>query len=129
MTHHFGLLILRVALAGLMLPHGIRKLASWWSRGEVRFSDPLGLGPEVSFFLAVFAEVFCSILLIIGYKTRLASIPLAFTMIVASFIAHFDDPWAKKELALVYLAGFAAIAFLGGGRYSLDAYLRRSAFR
>ena len=60
----------------------------------------------------------------IGLKTRLASVPLIVTMIVAAFIVHAGDPFAKKELALVYLVGFLAIFFTGPGEYSVDARLR-----
>jgi putative oxidoreductase len=41
-------------------------------------------------------------------------------MIVAAFIVHAADPLATKEKAILYLIGFAAIAFLGAGKYSID---------
>lgn len=44
-------------------------------------------------------------------------------MAVAAFIIHGADPLAKKELALLYLAAFAAIGLTGPGRFALDAWL------
>ena len=114
-----ALLILRLSLAGNMLPHGIGKLNKILS-GNFGFANPIGIGEAPSLFLTTFAEFACSILLLIGWKTRLASIPLSFTMAVAAFIHHFDDPWSKKELPIIYLAGFIAISLMGAGKYSID---------
>ena len=33
--------------------------------------------------------------------------------------AH-DDPWGKKEMAVLYLVAYTCMALLGGGKYSLD---------
>ena len=114
-----GLLILRVGLAASMLPHGLSKLNKIIS-GNFNFANPLGFGEAPSLFLATFAEFASAILIIIGFKTRLASIPLMITMAVAAFITHFDDPWGKKEMAFIYLIGFSAVALLGPGKYSIE---------
>lgn len=89
------------------------------------FGDPLGIGEIPSLFLAVIGEFVCPILLIVGFKTRLASIPPAITMMVAAFIVHGDDPWKKQELALMYLVGFIVIFLLNSGKYSLDWKLKK----
>jgi putative oxidoreductase len=70
--------------------------------------------------LVVFAEFVCAIALIIGFKVRLASIPLLFTMIVAAFMIHGGDPWQKKELALIYGGVYLVLLFMGGGRFGID---------
>ena len=41
-------------------------------------------------------------------------------MAVAAFVVHGADPLAKKEMALLYMVAFLAIAFIGPGRFSLD---------
>jgi putative oxidoreductase len=113
-----GLLIIRISLGACMLPHGISKLNRVIA-GKFDFADPIGIGEAPSLILATFAEFVCAILVILGVKTRLASIPLAITMAVAAFITHFDDPWSKKELPVLYLAGFIALALIGSGKYAL----------
>ena len=55
--------------------------------------------------------------------TRLAVIPLAFTMIVALFVVHGADPWKVKELAAMYLPVYAVIFVTGPGEFSLDKKL------
>ena len=116
-----GLLLLRLGPCSFLIyGHGWGKLANYTARSET-FSDPLGVGSPMSLGLAVFAEVFCSIAVMLGLLTRLAAIPLIITMGVAGFIRHAPDPFAKKELALLYLIVFVTIALTGAGRYSLDA--------
>jgi putative oxidoreductase len=121
---NLGLLILRLSAGGFMLTHGYPKLQRIIS-GEMRFGDPLGLGPEVSLVLAVFAEFFCAILVMLGLGTRLATIPLIVTMAVAAFIAHGADPFSRKEMALLYLVSFLVLLLTGGGKFSVDYFLNR----
>ncbi|WP_205855218.1 DoxX family protein [Pirellula sp. SH-Sr6A] len=114
-----GLLLLRVGLGGLMLVHGIPKVQGF-SAMSAAFPDPIGLGSQLSLILAIGAEVGCSLLLIAGFATRLATIPLAFTMFVALFLVHGSDPWKVKELAAVYLLGYVSLFLTGPGCFSLD---------
>lgn len=119
-------LLLRVAIGGFMLTHGYGKLQSALAGGEIQFMDPFGFGQAASLYLAVFAEFFCSILLILGLATRLATIPLIITMLVAILIAHGSDPFEKKELALHYFVVYFVILICGAGKYSLDYYINRN---
>ncbi|MEQ8324907.1 MAG: DoxX family protein [Vicingaceae bacterium] len=114
-----GLFILRVGIGLLMVSHGWAKL-QYLLGGDIHFPDPLGLGEIPSLVLAVFAEFFCSLMLILGIKTRWATIPLIITMIIAAFVVHWSDPWGKKELAVLYLIPLISIALSGPGKYSID---------
>lgn len=116
-------LVLRITIATFMLTHGLGKLSLLFSGNEIQFPDPVGMGATFSLVLAVFAEVFCSILIGLGFVTRLASIPLMVTMLVATFIVHGADPFAKKEFALLYLLIYLVIFVLGSRKYSLDTLL------
>ncbi len=118
----FGLLILRVAVGCFMLVHGWQKLSGFSEMADA-FPDPIGMGSRLSLISAIGAEVGCSLLLIVGLATRLAAIPLAFTMIVALFVVHAADPWQTKELAAIYLSVYAALIFTGAGRFSIDHML------
>lgn len=120
-------LVLRIAFGGLMLTHGYPKLIKLFSRpfSELSFPDPLGVGPGISLILTVTAEFVFALLVLAGFRTRLASIPLLLTMFVAAFIVHAGDPLRDREMALLYLAGYTVIAFIGGGSYSIDGILKR----
>ncbi|MEL7499929.1 MAG: DoxX family protein [Planctomycetota bacterium] len=114
-----GKFILRVAFGCLMLVHGVQKVSKYSDLVEA-FPDPIGLGSQLSLISAIATELGCSIFLILGLLTRVVSVPLAFTMIIALFVVHADDPWQKKELAAVYLVAYIAILFLGPGKFSID---------
>lgn len=115
-----GLLVLRASVAALMLfGHGAEKLVNF---GDIvtHFPDPLGIGSVLSLGLAVFAEFFCSLAIGFGFLTRLASIPLMITMLVATFIVHGAGPWATQEVAFVYFLIYLVILIAGPGKYSVD---------
>jgi putative oxidoreductase len=122
----FGLLAIRLLSGGMMLTHGIPKFDRLFGEGPVKFADPFGLGPEISLGLVLFAEVGCSILVILGFKTRWATIPLMITMLVAAFYAHAADPFGKKELFLLFFTLFLSILISGGGRFSVDGWKGKS---
>jgi hypothetical protein len=54
---NIALLVARVAVAALMLTHGLPKLAQFFQAGPVSFVPFMGLSPAISLALAVFAEV------------------------------------------------------------------------
>jgi putative oxidoreductase len=117
------LLLLRLGAAGGMLTHGYPKLMKLLEGGAIKFADPLGIGATASLALAVFAEFLCSILLALGLGTRFAALVLSITMAVAAFIQHANDPFARKEMALLYLLIFLTLLVFGPGRYSLDSQI------
>lgn len=114
-----GLAFFRIAVSAMMLAHGLPKFQKLIS-GNFEFGDPIGIGATPSLFLAVIGEFICPILIIVGFKTRLAAIPAAITMAVAAFIAHAADDFGTKEKALFYLVAFITIILVGPGKFSAD---------
>jgi putative oxidoreductase len=113
-----ALLLLRVGFGGLILTHGIPKINRLADASG--FPDPLGLGSTISLILVLIGEVIAPVLIIIGLKTKLATIPSIITMGVAAFIVHANDPIATKEKALLYLFAFIIIFLAGPGSFSMD---------
>ena len=120
MNADLGLLILRLGAGGMMLTHGWPKLQKVL-HGDWKFADPIGIGAPATLVLAVFAELVCSALVVVGYKTKLAALPVLATMAVAVGIVHRADPFGDKEPAALFGVAFLAIALLGGGRFALDS--------
>lgn len=125
-ARELGLLAGRVGLGLMMLlAHGMPKLNNFAAISS-KFPDPLGVGSQLSLSLAIFSEVFCAGLLLLGLGTRLAASQLIITMAVAAFVVHGADPFfappgqASKEFALVYLTGFLVLFLTGPGKFSID---------
>lgn len=123
-SRNFAALALRLS-AALMLLHGWPKLVNFGERADT-FADPIGVGPTGSLLLTVFAEVFCTVFIVVGLFTRVATLPLIICMAVIAFFVHHGEPLGEREAALGYLALYIAIFFLGGGRFSADNYLRKN---
>ncbi|MBN1491503.1 MAG: DoxX family protein [Phycisphaerae bacterium] len=137
LAHSIGLLILRLGIGGYMLTHGWGKLQMVLAGDFDKFGDPIGLGSGLSLVLMMMAEFVCSLLVILGFASRLAAVPLVFAMAVAALVVHGNDPWtmgqaaklfmageaaswASKEPALLYLIPFLALAVAGPGGLSID---------
>lgn len=114
-----AVLVLRLSFGFLMIPHGYDKLQEFLA-GHHDFPDPLHVSPIVSHGLTVFAELFCSILLILGLFTRPALIILIGCMTIVAFSIHGNDPLGDKEHALLYLFGYITIFLTSAGKYSFD---------
>ncbi len=128
--HNLGLLVLRVWLGlTMLLFHGWVKVANHATLSQ-GFPDPLGVGTALSLNLAIFAELLCALLLVVGLAARFAALSLVVTMAVAFFMVHGGALTGEGngELAFIYLGGFVALFLAGPGRYSLDHYILR-AFR
>lgn len=123
--HHkridLALLIARISIALLMLTHGLPKMDKF-SEETVQFIDFLGVGASISLGLAIFAEVFCSILILLGLGTRLAVIPLSITMLVVVFHVQSGD-FSKQELGFHFLLVYVLLLIMGSGKYSLDSLI------
>ncbi|MGB8191981.1 MAG: DoxX family protein [Chitinophagaceae bacterium] len=117
-----AMLLMRIGFAGLMLPHGYDKLVKFATMKK-DFIDFLGLGPTVSLAMLVFAEFFCSALLILGLFSRLACIPLIIAMAVALFKAHHGLIFSEGEHATLFLVAFSVILLLGPGKVSVDGMM------
>lgn len=115
----FSLLILRLGFGILMIPHGYAKLQSFGERSE-KFMNFMGLGGPASLSLTIFAELACSVLLVIGLFTRLATIPLLIAAVVIVFVAHQGDIFDTAASGFFYLLAYIVIFLLGPGKYSLD---------
>ncbi|AXP82642.1 DoxX [Mariniflexile rhizosphaerae] len=116
-----GLLILRIGFAGMLLTHGIPKINLLFE-SPIKFADPIGVGETTTLILALIGEVVAPILILIGFKTKLATIPSIITMFVAVFVIHASDPMDVKEKAILYLVAFLVIFLTGAGKYSIDGY-------
>ena len=121
---NIGLLLLRVSLGGLFLLHGINKLQNG-VEGMKGMMSANGL-PALMAYGVYVGEVLAPILIIVGIATRPAALTIAFTMVIAIYVAHSGDVFelgkhggSKIELPLLYLFGSLALVFTGSGKIGL----------
>ncbi len=110
-----GLLFLRVSAAVLLLLiHGLPKLLDW-SVELQRIEDPFGLGATLTLAMAVFAEVICPVLLILGVFARLACLPVLAVLGVALVVVHPEWTLGEAQFAWLFAVLYAGLAITGPG--------------
>lgn len=121
-----GLLILRITLGVLMLLHGISKLVN----GLSGIKDMLVEKNLPAFFAygSILGEVVAPLMILIGFRTRLAAPVYAFNMVVAILMTHAGDLLALNrgggyalELQMLYMMGAVALFFTGAGKYAASS--------
>ena len=118
-------LILRLTIGILVLFHGIFKVTN---PGAVDWIGGLFTSIHLPGFLAYLVyigEIVAPIMLIMGYRTKLAAALIVITIVVAILLAHLGEVFTLGatgapaiELQLMYLFGAVAIMGLGAGKYS-----------
>ena len=122
---HTALLIVRLTAGLLIILHGIGNLRSGYTFiGSVM--ENAGLPPFFAYGSFI-GEIVAPVLMILGFRARLASLVLTFTMLVAIFLAHAGDILALNafggwaiELQAFYLSGGLAIFFSGAGKHAVS---------
>ena len=124
------LLLLRLVLAygfynpAIMKWKNINGIAEWFNS----MNYPL---PTLNAYLAAATEAAGVILLLLGFATRLISIPLMFTMLVAIFTVHIGNGFEAGdngfEIPLYYLLMLFVLFIAGPGKISLDNFLTKKA--
>jgi putative oxidoreductase len=117
-----AMLVLRLGLGILMLMHGYDKLVHFGAK-QNSFMNFLGLGSTITLALVVFAEFFCSLFIILGLFTRLATIPLIITTCVIIFKVNHGNIFLDDENAPLYLIGYLVLLLVGPGKASVDSMI------
>lgn len=121
----FAKLLLRVSCGGILLFHGWHKVFVEIDHVKQLVSNA-GL-PEFTAYGNLIAEFVAPILLIIGYKTRIAALIITANMLFSVLIAHRDIVFRLNEFGgwmietnMLYMMMALAIFFFGAGKYSLS---------
>jgi putative oxidoreductase len=129
--------ILRLVLGIVFFAHGAQKMLGWFGgfgfAGTMGFFTGMAHIPAPLAFLAIAAEFFGGIGLILGFLTRIAAFGIGVNMLVAIMTVHlpfgFFMNWtgAQKgegfEFHLLVLAIVAFLMIRGAGAFSIDRVL------
>jgi len=134
----YGALVMRLFLGVVFFPHGAQKVLGWFgghgASATIQGFSKMGLPPVVT-VLIMAAEFGGSILLILGFLTRLAAIGIGALMVAAILMVHgkvgFFMNWAGTqkgegfEYHLLAIGIAVALLIIGGGALSVDRALSR----
>ncbi|MFA9191478.1 DoxX family protein [Flavobacterium sp. FZUC8N2.13] len=120
-----GLLILRIALGVLMLLHGIAKIGNTSFIGGMLTERGL---PSFLSYGVYITEIVAPILILVGFRTRLAAAVYVFGALFALFLVHAaqlfllnqNGGW-ELELLGLYIAGGITLFFTGGGKTAISS--------
>jgi putative oxidoreductase len=120
---NFALLVQRVVTGLLMLiGHGLPKISNF-SDLSSSFYDPLRIGHRNSLVLVILAELFCSMLMVLGLFTRIVAFIIVLDLSIAVFIYHHGQPLKNVDLGAIYLTSVFTIMILGPGKVSVDGMM------
>lgn len=134
-----SMMTLRITLGLVIFPHGAQKLFGWFggygfSGTMHHFTENMGI-PYLFALLAILAESFGALGLIVGLGTRIAALGVGATIGVAAFMGHvqhgFFMNWFGKqagegfEYHLLVVGMALALIIRGGGKWSLDRLLSK----
>ncbi|MDO4881247.1 MAG: DoxX family protein [Capnocytophaga sp.] len=122
-----GLLILRLSVGLMMIPHGINKIIHPEALGYiVSLLSAKGLPTFIAYGVFV-GEILAPLLLAIGYRTRLNALVMVGTGFFVLFLAYSNKMFAltehggwAPELPALFLFGALALFFTGGGKYAVS---------
>lgn len=122
-----GKLILRVSIAGVILVHGIQKITM---PAQIDFIESLLVGvglPAILAYGVFVGEVIAPLLMIVGFRTKIAAGIVSATMVVVILLGHASEifplsqfTWWGIELQTTFLLGAVSVALLGAGKFALS---------
>lgn len=125
----YALSVLRVAVGAVFTAHGAQKLLVYGLAGTAGAFSQIGIPlPTLSAAAATAAELLGGIALVLGLFTRLATLPLLGTMLVALVAVHAKNGFFLPEggeYVLTLLAALVTIRLAGPGALALDNLMAR----
>ena len=133
-SNNYSLLVARIAIGAVILPHGLQKLLGMFGgygfTASVGFFESIGI-PAVVAFLIIMAESVGALALIVGFMSRFCAFSLGIVMMGAMFMAHWQNGFFMNwfgnqegegyEYHLLAIGLCLTVLIGGGGKFSLDS--------
>jgi putative oxidoreductase len=115
-----GMLLFRIAASlEIIIVHGFKKLGIGVPVAE-KVPNPLHLPEVFNEAFATAANIFFPFLVLIGFCTRLATLPTLAVTLTGYFVVHWHDSLLVRDTPFVYSVMFFLILLMGPGKYSFD---------
>jgi len=127
-ANDWSLPILRLAIGSVFIVHGWQKIGNGAEKVAGFFANSGIPLPLLSAHMAMWTEFLGGIALVLGLATRLAAIPLSFTMIVAFAFVHAKGGFTLPggfEYVMVIFAALMVLARNGGGALAADSLIAK----
>jgi putative oxidoreductase len=115
-----GLLFLRLAGGALLIQWRAPQWSAMLNTTRAMVSNPLGISGEFDFFLTLFSELICTILVMLGIFTKFTAVPPLVVMLVMALAMPASTAWSTREIYLLHALPFFILTFTGPGDYSID---------
>lgn len=130
-NQNWALTLIRIAVGIVFIAHGYQKLFIYGHAGVTGAMAQMGIPfPALSAWLIALTEFFGGLALLLGLFTRVAALPIAFSMIIALLQVHLKGGFflpAGFEYVFTLLFANISLAVGGGGALALDNVIFRPA--
>ena len=111
----------RIFLSTIFLIEGFKKL--FFQEQTIEFMEAYGV-PAILFIPSVIVEIMFPLLIIVGYKTKVASLVMILFILTVTIIFHTDFSNEMQLIAflknIAIAGGFLIIFARSTGKYSID---------
>lgn len=122
----FGILLIRLVTGVALLAHSVYlKVFVFTMAGTSQFFESIGL-PGPLAWLVMFVEAFTGVMIVVGFKTRIAAV-VAIPVLIGATFAHVKNGWLFSnagggwEYPVFWTLTLAALALMGNGAYAVSA--------
>jgi putative oxidoreductase len=124
LSFDFGMLFFRIAIATqLIIVHGLKKIGIGTEMAE-KVPNPFHFPDILNQSLAIASNLIFPLFVILGWYTRLATIPILAITLTGYFVVHWGDPLLVSDIPFMYSLGFLFIFCSGPGIYSIDRFFK-----
>lgn len=106
----------------LIVVHGFKKIGVGVKEAE-HIPNPLHLPEMINNVFAISANIFFPFLVLIGFCTRAATLPILSVTLTGYFVLHWNDAALIRDTPFMYSIVFLLILIIGPGKYSIDNYI------
>jgi len=123
-----GKLILRVAIAAFILVYGVEKITNPAMMPYIMgLLGDIGLPSFIAYGVYI-GEIVAPMLVIIGWRSKIAAAIMSLTMLVVILLGHTDAifplsefSWWGIELQTLFLVNCLVVMCLGAGKFALSS--------
>lgn len=129
---NLGRLFMRLFVGIMLLQFGIRHMVNYHELSET-FPTVMSMSPTTSLVLMIIIETVCSLLIMVGFMTRLSTIPPIIAMSAAEYYILHDmvpnlpvyglDSTDPGYLPIMFIGIYIWMLIAGPGKISLDYFI------